>query len=175
MCQVFLLQNVTVITNCVITLLLVKRQEIDKVSKTFNGFEQNLKFSVDKFENETPYFLNLEICPSGLTFSEKTSTLDSTVTWTSLLCGNGKRPGSCHLLIEQRTYAQRETFERNSNLLNKCFKELGRSTYGKTNFFCQYSVSKISFFTNMKDQLNKLSKSNVVYQFAYPCCESCVI
>ena len=51
--QVFLLQNVTVITNCVITLLLVKRQEIDKVSKTFNGFEQNLKFSVDKFENET--------------------------------------------------------------------------------------------------------------------------
>ena len=31
---------------------------------------------------------------------------------------------------------------------------------------------KISFFTNMKDRLNKLSKSNVVYQFPCPGCES---
>ena len=49
------------------TLLLVKRQDIDKLLKAFNGFEKNLKFTVDRFENETPHFLDLEICPNDLT------------------------------------------------------------------------------------------------------------
>ena len=49
------------------TLLLVKRQDNDKVLKAFNWFDKNLKFSVDIFVNETPHFLDLEICPNGLT------------------------------------------------------------------------------------------------------------
>ena len=53
------------------TLLLVKRQDIDKVLKAFNGFDKNLKFTVAKFENETPHFLDLEICPNGLTIFRK--------------------------------------------------------------------------------------------------------
>ena len=48
------------------TLLLVKRQDIDKVLKAFNGFDINLKFTIDRFEKETPHFLDLEICPNGL-------------------------------------------------------------------------------------------------------------
>ena len=48
------------------TLLLVKRQYIDKVLKAFNGFDKNLKFTVDRFVNETPHILDLEICPKGL-------------------------------------------------------------------------------------------------------------
>ena len=52
---------------------------------------------------------------------------------------------------------------------------LGRSTNQKVNFVCRYSVTKISFFTNMKDKLNKLSKSNVVYQSSCPGCESSYI
>ena len=59
------------------TLLLVKRQVIDKVLKAFNGFDKNLKFTVDRFDNETPHFLDFEICPNGF---EKTPTLDSTLT-----------------------------------------------------------------------------------------------
>ena len=47
------------------TLLLVKRQDIDKVLKAFNGFDKNLKFTIDRFENETPHFLDSEICPNG--------------------------------------------------------------------------------------------------------------
>ena len=47
------------------TKLLVKRQDIDQVLKVFNGFEKNLKLTVDRFENETPHFLDLEICPNG--------------------------------------------------------------------------------------------------------------
>ena len=47
--------------------LLVKRQDIGKMLKAFNGFNKNLTFTIDKFENETPRFLDLEICPNGLT------------------------------------------------------------------------------------------------------------
>ena len=53
------------------TLLLVKRQDIDKVLKVFNGFDKNLPFTVDRFENETPHSLDLEICPNGLTIFQK--------------------------------------------------------------------------------------------------------
>ena len=38
------------------TLLLVKRQDISKVLKAFNGFDKNLKFTVDRFEKKTPHF-----------------------------------------------------------------------------------------------------------------------
>ena len=53
------------------TLLLVQRQDIDKALQAFNGFDKNLKFTVDKFENETPHFLDLEICPNGLNVFRK--------------------------------------------------------------------------------------------------------
>ena len=62
--------------------------------------------------------------------------------------------------------------EKDEHLLKKSFKKLGRSTNRKVNFICRYSVTKISFFTNMKDKLNKLNKSNVAYQFLCPDCES---
>ena len=59
--------------------------------------------------------------------------------------------------------------------MKKCFKKLGLSTNQKFNFVCRYSVTKISFFTNMKDKLNILSKLNVVYQFSCLGCESSYI
>ena len=69
------------------------------------------------------------------------------------------------------------TLEKKVNiyLLKKCFKKLGRSTNQKVNFVCRYSVTKMSFFTDMKDQSNILSKLNVVYQFSCPGCESSYI
>ena len=65
--------------------------------------------------------------------------------------------------------------EKGEHLLKKSFKKLGRSTKQKVNFVCRYSVTKILFFTNMKHKLNKLSKSNVVYEFSLPVCESSYI
>ena len=62
--------------------------------------------------------------------------------------------------------------EKGEHLLKKCFKKLGRSTNQKVNFVWRFSITKISFFTNMKGKLNKLSKSNVVYQFSCPSCGS---
>ena len=61
--------------------------------------------------------------------------------------------------------------EKGEHLLKKCFKKLGRSTNQKVNFVCRYSVTKMPFFTNMKDKLKILSKSNVVYQFSCRGCE----
>ena len=49
---------------------------------------------------------------------------------------------------------------------------MGRLTNQKVNFVWRFSITKISFFTNMKGKLNKLSKSNVVYQFSCPGCGS---
>ena len=62
--------------------------------------------------------------------------------------------------------------EKGEHLLKKCFKKLGCSINQKVHLVCRYSVMKISFFTNMKDKLNKISKSNVAYQFSCPGCES---
>ena len=39
--------------------------------KAFNGFDKNVKFTIDKFDNETTDFLDLEICPNGLAIVRK--------------------------------------------------------------------------------------------------------
>ena len=65
--------------------------------------------------------------------------------------------------------------EKGVHLLKKCFKKLGRSINQKVNLVCRYSVTKVSLFTNMKDKLNKLRKSNFVYQFSCPGCKSSCI
>ena len=49
----------------------VKREVIDKVLKAFDGIKKNLKFTVDKFENKTPHFLDLAICINDLTIFQK--------------------------------------------------------------------------------------------------------
>ena len=69
------------------TLLLFKRPSIDKVLKAFNWFDQNLKFTVDRFENEIPHFLHLEICPNGLSiFRKNTNTGQYIILGSFILC-----------------------------------------------------------------------------------------
>ena len=43
------------------TLVLMKPRNIPSVIKKFESFDKNLKFTVDKFENGSVYFLDLEI------------------------------------------------------------------------------------------------------------------
>ena len=45
------------------TLVLVKEDQIDKILKAFNSFHNNLRFTVDKFENED----KLHLIDSGKT------------------------------------------------------------------------------------------------------------
>ena len=48
------------------TLVVVKPEHINSILDAFNKFDKNLEFTVDKFENCVPHFLDLEIHPEGL-------------------------------------------------------------------------------------------------------------
>ena len=60
-------------------------------------------------------------------------------------------------------------------ITRQCWKKLNRLTKCKVNFVTKYSVTKLSFFTNMKDRLNPHSKSFVIYEFKCPGCISSYI
>ena len=47
------------------TLVLVKENQIDKILKTFKSFHNNLRFTVDKSENEDVHFLDFKIMNNG--------------------------------------------------------------------------------------------------------------
>ena len=60
-------------------------------------------------------------------------------------------------------------------LIKQCWRKLKRRTNGNVNFITMYSVTKISFFTNMTDRIQFLSKSYVVYEFTCPGCTASYI
>ena len=45
------------------------------------GSTKNVKFTVDRFENVTPHFLDLEICPNGLTHTGQYINMDFFTLW----------------------------------------------------------------------------------------------
>ena len=53
------------------TLLLVKPEDVDGILREFNSYHKNLEFTVDKFEDCVPHFLDLEIHPDGLSIFRK--------------------------------------------------------------------------------------------------------
>ena len=57
------------------TLIMVKSEHIETILTNFNSFHKSLKFMVDKFEHETPHFLDLEMHPDGISiYREDTHT-----------------------------------------------------------------------------------------------------
>ena len=69
------------------TLLLVKDEDIDLLKNKFERFDKNLRFTYDKFENENPHFLDIEIATNGLkiyrkdTFTGHYTDFNSFVPW----------------------------------------------------------------------------------------------
>ena len=53
------------------TLVLVKPIDVDRIYQKLNTFDKNIQFTVDRFDNETPYFLVIEIFPDGLSVYRK--------------------------------------------------------------------------------------------------------
>ena len=53
------------------TLLLVKPEDLDETLHKFNNFHRNLEFTVDKFDDCVPHFLDLEIHPDGISIYRK--------------------------------------------------------------------------------------------------------
>ena len=48
------------------TLHVIKRADISYILNKFNSLNDNLKFTIDTFENCVPHFLDIEICSYGL-------------------------------------------------------------------------------------------------------------
>ena len=70
------------------TLVMIKNEDIEKVLKRFNAFDENLKFTVDKFEDSVIHFLDILIDKNGNTdiYTKPTNTgqytnFDSYVPW----------------------------------------------------------------------------------------------
>ena len=53
------------------TLLMLKPEDVDEVLQKFNAYHPNLEFTVDKFENCVPHFLDLELHRSGISIYRK--------------------------------------------------------------------------------------------------------
>ena len=53
------------------TLLVVKLEDIDDILNRFNAYHNNLEFTVDKFQDCVPHFLDLEIHPDGISIYRK--------------------------------------------------------------------------------------------------------
>ena len=53
------------------TLMLMKPEDIDDVLAKFNAYHTNLQFTVDRFENCVPHFLDLEIHRTGISIYRK--------------------------------------------------------------------------------------------------------
>ena len=211
------------------TLLLVKKDQLDKVLKAFNKFDRGLKFTVDTFDNCLPHFLDLEICPNGISIFRKNTHTGQYVNYTSVTPWKWKVAwirsltqravkicNSSNLSKEIKSiknFAAWNAFpkhivngiikritsktsrkvnpvnddvlkiylnisypdQKGEQLIKNCAKKLKRFSKKKFVFVPLYSVTKMSFFTNMKDKLPFLSKSNVVYRFTCPGCSSAYI
>ena len=53
------------------TLLLVKPHQVDEILSEFNKFHKSLEFTVDKFEDCVPHFLDLEVHRDGISIYRK--------------------------------------------------------------------------------------------------------
>ena len=97
------------------TLLLVRRHDIDKVLKVFNEFDKNLRFTLINSRTKHHISWIQKYASMAQQFFEETLKLDSALTWSPLLCENGNPPESDHMLIKQRKYVQKKTFQKNFN------------------------------------------------------------
>ena len=53
------------------TLMMMKPEDVDAVLEEFNRYHPSLQFTGDRFQNEVPHFLDLEIHRSGISIYRK--------------------------------------------------------------------------------------------------------
>ena len=55
------------------SLLVIKPKDIGRIHHTLNKFHKNLRFTVDKFDNVVPHFLDLELRDDGIPLYTKST------------------------------------------------------------------------------------------------------
>ena len=69
------------------TLLVIKPKDIGRIQQVLNKFDKNIRFTVDKFDDVVPHFLDLELSDDGIAlYTKLTNTgvyvnYNSNVTW----------------------------------------------------------------------------------------------
>lgn len=95
----------------------VSKESSIRIQKAVNKFDKNIQFTVDRFENEVPHFLDIEISPDGLNvFRKDTNTgqytnfesytpwkyrvswIRSLVTRANRLCSDNKLPAELNII-----------------------------------------------------------------------------
>ena len=66
-------------------LRVMKPQDVSRIHKLLNGFDKNLKFTVDLFENEVPHFLEFKMSPGGILIYRKDINTGLYVNYTSFV------------------------------------------------------------------------------------------
>ena len=85
------------------TLLLVKPHQVDGILSEFNKFHKSLEFTVDKFEDCVPHFLDLEVHRDGISIYRKETHTAQFVHYDSLPNGVIRPPGFAHWLVGRRS------------------------------------------------------------------------
>ena len=67
------------------TLLVMKPENVCQVHKAPHKFDNNLRFTVDVFQNEVPHFLDLELSPDGIKIFRKDTNTGLYVNFSSLV------------------------------------------------------------------------------------------
>jgi hypothetical protein len=173
------------------TLLLVKPEDIDNILNQFNAYHNNLEFTVDKFEDCVPHFLDLEIHPDGISiYRKETHTAqfvhfesftkwNHKVAWIRSLCSRAKKLCTPNKLTAEldniKRFASYNGFPR--WIVNKIMKQV--STNRPTNndeeeeevkntiyMFLPYAGKEAeSVVLRCKKRLFKLFKNNLKVEF----------
>ena len=67
------------------TSLVMKPENVSQVHKALNNFGNNLRFTVDMFQNEAPHFLDLELSSDGITIFQKETNTGLYVNFTNFV------------------------------------------------------------------------------------------
>ena len=86
------------------TLLLVKLADIPHIHNLFNKSDKNLRFIVDRFENDVPHFLDIKMSILGLTVYRKHTHTSQYINFERYTPWNYKISWTEVLLHEQNTY-----------------------------------------------------------------------
>ena len=137
------------------TLLLVKLADIPHIHNLFNKSDKNLRFIVDRFENDVPHFLDIKMSILGLTVYRKNTHTSQyinferytpwnyKISWTGSLIARAKHLCSADLLpAEIQNIKKFAPWNRYPVLRN--LKEISGSP-GK--IFVTSNTTKLSFFT----------------------------
>ena len=67
------------------TLLVIKPDNVKEVHNSLNKFDKNLRFTVDRFQNKVPHFLDLELSPDGISIFRKDTNTGLYVNFTNFV------------------------------------------------------------------------------------------